>query len=245
MKMNGNVVLVTGANRGLGRALVLEVLARGARRVYAAARDPRQLEPLGSAVIPLQVDITHHESLARAAERATDITLLINNAGVLASFGALTSDEDDIARDFQTNFFGMLAATKAFLPALERAASAPGGQAAIVNILSIVSLASMPALGTYSASKAAAHSLTQALRSDLAKTGIRVHAAFPGAIDTEMVKSFEMPKTSAKDVAQGIVDGVEQGLDEIIPDDMARELVAAWKRDPKELEHKLAAMSAG
>jgi NAD(P)-dependent dehydrogenase (short-subunit alcohol dehydrogenase family) len=245
MQMNGNVVLVTGANRGLGSALVQEVLSRGARRVYATARDPRQLAPLHDAVIPLQLDITDAQSLAEAARRAQDITVLVNNAGVLRSLSALTSSTDDIACDFATNFFGTLSATRAFLPALQRAAASPGGEAAIVNVLSIVAFGAMPAIGTYSASKAAAHSVTQALRSDLEKSGIRVHAAFPGTIDTDMTRGFDMPKTSPELVARGIIDGMEAGLDEIVPDDMARELFETWLRDPKELLRRFVAMSGG
>lgn len=245
MKIRDAVVLVTGANRGLGLSLVEEVLARGASRVYATARD---VGSLGAAttlgkdrVVPLAVDVTDAASLAKAAERAADVTLLLNNAGVLASYGALTSSDQDIGRDFAVNFYGTLAATKAFLPALERAGAR--GNAAIVNVLSVVSLANMPGIGGYSSSKAAAFSLTQALRVELAKKGIAVHAALPGAIDTDMVRSFEMTKTSPRIVAKGILDGVEQGLDDIAPDPMSSELYGKWKRDPKELERTLGSMS--
>ena len=245
MKIQDGVVLVTGANRGLGLALVEEALARGARRVYATARDAGSLTAATAAskdrVVPLALDVTSAASLAQAAERARDVTLLVNNAGVLASYGALTSTDQAIAQDFAVNFFGMLAATKAFLPALERAGAQ--GAAAIVNVLSVVSLASMPGLGGYSSSKAAAFSLTQALRVDLEKKGIAVHAALPGAIDTDMVRSFEMAKTSPRLVAKGILDGVEQGLADIAPDPMSSELYGKWQRDPKELERTLAAMS--
>ena len=243
MKIQDSVVLVTGANRGLGRALVEGAIAKGARKVYAGARDPDRLASLVEAhpgvVIPLAIDITSEASLAAAAKAAPDVGLLVNNAGVLASFGTLTSSAASIAKDFETNFFGTLAATKAFLPALEHAS----GGAAILNILSIVSFAAMPALGTYSASKAAALSVTQALRADLAPKGIRVHAAFPGPIDTDMIKDFAMQKTSPADVAGAILRGVEDGLDDIVPDATAREMYAAYKRDPKELEKMLASMS--
>jgi NAD(P)-dependent dehydrogenase (short-subunit alcohol dehydrogenase family) len=171
MKIKDSVVVVTGANRGLGAALVQAAVERGARRVYAGARDPKRLEDLArrspDKVVPLALDITNAASLAEAARLAADATIVINNAGVLASYNVLTSSDDQIAQDFATNFFGTLASTKAFLPALERA-GAKGG-AALVNVLSVVSLANMPALGAYSASKAAAFSITQALRGDLAK----------------------------------------------------------------------------
>lgn len=246
MKMNDAVVLVTGANRGLGRALVQASIDSGVRRVYAGARDPKQLEDMvrraPDRIVPLALDITDSRSLASAAAHAQDITVLFNNAGVLASYNVLASSAEQIAQDFSTNFFGTLAATKAFLPALERAGAA--GTAALVNVLSVVSLASMPALGAYSAAKAAAFSITQALRGELGRKRISVHAVFPGPIDTDMVRSFAMAKTSPEVVAKAILAGVEQGLEEILPDPMSREMFARWKRDPKELERQLANMSA-
>jgi NAD(P)-dependent dehydrogenase (short-subunit alcohol dehydrogenase family) len=246
MKMKDAVVLVTGANRGLGKALVQATLDTGARRVYAAARDPRQLEALVAAgrsrIVPLLVDITDVESLRAAAAQAPDVAVLYNNAGVLASASALESTPEQIARDFETNFFGTLAATRAFLPALERAAA--GGQAALVNVLSVVSLASLPGLGGYSAAKAASFSITQALRADLSRKGIAVHAALPGAIDTDMTRDFAIPKTSPDVVARAIVAGVEADLEEILPDPRSQAVFALWQRDPKELERQIAAMVA-
>lgn len=245
MKLNDQVVLVTGANRGLGRALVDAALKAGARRVYAAARKPEQLREIvvrePERVVALALDITNATSLAAAAERAPDVTVLFNNAGVLASYNLLTSSADDINQDFATNCFGTLAATRAFLPALQRAGAAGG--AAVVNVLSVVSLCNMPALGAYSASKAAAFSLTQALRYDLVKLGIGVHAVFAGAIDTDMVRAMTMTKTSPAAVAAAIVSGLEQGLDDIFPDPMSQSAFATWRRDPKELERNLASMS--
>lgn len=246
MKIENSIALVTGANRGLGRALVEALLARGTRRVYAGARDPASLSSLaGSApdrVIPLTIDVTDAASLRAAAQRAADVDLLINNAGVLASFDLLESSADALATDFNTNAFGVLAATKAFLPALERAAARGPGRAAVVNVLSVVSLGNMPALGGYSASKAAAFSFTQALRPGLSRLGIGLHAALPGAIDTDMVRTFEMPKTSPEQVARGILDGVAQGLDEIAPDPMSTQLLAAWRLDPQAVTRQLAGM---
>lgn len=148
-----------------------------------------------------------------------------------------------VAQDFATNCFGTLAASKAFLPALSRAGAGAGGHAALVNVLSVVSLCNMPALGAYSASKAAAYSITQALRWDLAKLNIAVHAVFAGAIDTDMVRAMEMTKTSPEDVARAIVSGVERGVEDIFPDPMSKDLCATWRRDPKELERQLASMS--
>jgi short-subunit dehydrogenase len=150
----------------------------------------------------------------------------------------LTSSTEAVAQDFATNLFGTLAASKAFLPALERAAQS--GQAALVNVLSIVSLANMPALGGYSASKAAAASITQALRSDLAKLEIDVHGVFAGTIDTDMVKDMDTPKTSPTEVARAIIEGVERGDEDIFPDVISRQLFATWREDPKQLERQLA-----
>lgn len=242
MKISNSVVLVTGANRGLGRAIVEEGLRRGARRIYATARDERRVAELAAQsdgrVVPLELDVTDEASLVRAAERSPDVTLLVNNAGVLASFGLLTSDPAAIARDFATNFYGVLATSKAFLPALSRAA-ARGTEAAIVNVLSVVSLANMPAIAGYSASKAAASSITQALRADLARRNIAVHGVFAGAIDTDMMRGMDVVKASPADVARGIFEGVEGGEDDIFPDATSRQIAAAWQRDPKQVERQL------
>jgi NAD(P)-dependent dehydrogenase (short-subunit alcohol dehydrogenase family) len=245
MKLENAVVLITGSNRGLGRALVDASLNAGARRVYAGARDPRRLADVVAhgegRVVALGLDITSKASLSEAAAQAPDVTLLINNAGVLASYGLLTSSPEAVARDFATNFFGTVAASLAFLPALERAAKS--GHAALVNVLSVVSLASMPAIGGYSASKAAASSITQSLRADLAKLEIGVHGVFAGAIDTDMVKAMDMAKTSPADVARSIIEGVERGEEDIFPDAMSRQLFATFRENPKQLERQLAGMS--
>jgi NAD(P)-dependent dehydrogenase (short-subunit alcohol dehydrogenase family) len=247
MHIENAVVLVTGANRGLGRELVRACLRAGARKVYAAARDPRQLEALvreseGRAV-PLAIDVTDEATLAAAAAVAADVTLLFNNAGVVASHQVLSSSLQALQQDFATNVFGVVSTTKAFLPALE--ASARTAPAAVVNILSVVSLSSMPALGGYSASKAAAHSVTQALRSELAARHVNVHGVFAGAIDTDMTRDMtNMPKASPVDVARAIVQAVQDGVEDIFPDAMSAGAFETWRRDPKELERQLASLSA-
>jgi len=245
MKLNDQTVLVTGANRGLGRALVEACLSAGARRVYASARRPEGLRDLVARapdrVLPLALDVTSERSLAEAAQHAPDVSVLFNNAGVLASYNVLTSKAEDIARDFDTNCFGILNTTKAFLPALQRAGK--NGGAAVVNVLSVVSLCNMPALGAYSASKAAAFSITQALRADLAAQNIRVHGVLAGAIDTDMVRAMSMTKANPADVAQAILVGLERGLDDILPDAMSQGAFETWRRDPKELERALAGLS--
>ena len=189
----------------------------------------------------LELDVGNAASLAAAARVAADVSLLFNNAGVLASYNVLASTPEQIAEDFSTNFYGLVATTKAFLPALERAGGAGGS--ALVNILSVVSLANMPALGGYSVSKAAAFSFTQALRGELSKLHVSVHAVFPGPIDTDMVRGMEMEKTSPEEVAHAIIAGIEQGLEDIAPDAVSRDFLATWKRDPKRLEAQFASMS--
>jgi NAD(P)-dependent dehydrogenase (short-subunit alcohol dehydrogenase family) len=246
MKTKESIALVTGANRGLGRALVQTLLGAGARRVYAGARDPRTLSELVSRsegrIVPIQLDVANPASLAAAAESARDVTLLVNNAGVLASYDVLGSTSAQVAEDFAVNCFGVVSTTKAFLPALERAGRAGG--AALLNVLSVVSLANMPSLGGYSASKAAAFSFTQALRAELGARGIEVFAAFPGPIDTDMVRAMDMKKTSPEDVARAIVEGLTQGIQDIAPDPVSQQLLALWKQDPQALERQFASAAA-
>jgi len=236
MKIEGTVALVTGANPGLGKALVSALVEAGAAKVYAAARDERKLPVQGPRVVPLTLDTTKPEQVAAAAKRAGDVTLLINNAGVATSHNALTTSAAELDADFHTNVHGTLDVIKAFLPVLERA---PGG-ATIVNVLSLASLASIPSLGGYSASKAAAYSITQALRPALKAKRIDLLAVLAGPIDTDMVKAMEIPKTSPADTAKGIVLGIARGDEEIYPDPMAQQMSALWNKSHKELERAFA-----
>lgn len=237
MKIESSIALVTGTSRGIGRSLVSALLDRGATKVYAAARDPRKLEARDPRVVPLELDVTDADAVARAAKAAGDVTLLINNAGVLASFDLLTAPRAEIERDLATNFFGTLAVARAFAPVIER-----NGGGAIANVLTVVSLASMPGLGGYSAAKAAAFSLTQALRASLRGRKIDVHAVFPGPIDTDMAKDIQLPKTSPAEAARAIVEGIAAGDEDILPDPMARQVFAQWLRDPKSVERQFGAM---
>lgn len=232
MKIEDTVAFVTGSNRGLGRALVDALLARGARRVYAGTRtgatlhgDPR--------VTPVRIDVTKPAEVRAAAALAQDTRLLINNAGVLASFNALTAEPQQLHDDLQVNALGMLDVARAFAPVL-----VTNQPSAIVNVLSVVALGSMPALGGYSASKAAAWSFTQALRAELGAKGVQVHAVFPGPIDTDMIKTFDMPKTSAADVARAILDGVLAGNDNIAPDPMSASVLETYLHDPRAVERQ-------
>jgi NAD(P)-dependent dehydrogenase (short-subunit alcohol dehydrogenase family) len=236
MKIRGSIALVTGSNRGLGKALVFALLETGAVKVYAAARDPRKVATNDPRVVPLALDTSKPEQIAAAARAAGDVTLLVNNAGVASAASVLTTSQAALDTDFGTNVYGTLAVIRRFLPVLE---SARGG-GAIVNVLSLASLGSFPALGGYSASRAAAYSITQALRAELKGKGIEVLAALPGPIDTDMVKDLPMPKTRPADVARGVLAGVERGEEDIFPDPMSVQMGALWNKSHKEYERAFA-----
>jgi NAD(P)-dependent dehydrogenase (short-subunit alcohol dehydrogenase family) len=239
MNVEQSVALVTGANRGIGRALVEALVAANVPKVYAAARSVEKLN--GSSnnrrVVPLSVDVTDERSIAAIVKQAGDVTLLINNAGVLDFGPVLDAPQQAFERNFGTNFYGVLAMSRAFTPVIER-----NGGGAIVNILTLVALASMPGLGIYNASKAAAWSLTQSLRAGLSSRKIAVHGVFPGAVDTDMLAGVDMPKTSPADVAKAIVAGVSNGVEDIFPDPMSSSLYDAWRKDHKAVEKQFAAM---
>lgn len=241
MKLENSVALVTGANRGIGRTLVTALLARGARRVYAAARALPSVKELQDhdreRIVPLALDVTDVAQVQAAAERAHDLTLLINNAGV-ANFGhSLRNSVEDTRRDMETNYFGTLSMIRAFAPVLEQ-----NGGGVIANLLSVVSLANMPAAAGYSASKAAAFSLTQAVRAELAPRGIHVCGVFPGPVDTDMAKDLALPKTGVDEVVAAILDGIEQRSEDILPDPMSKQVYQAWISDPKGLERQFGQM---
>lgn len=240
MQLKNAVALVTGANRGIGRAFVDALLEQGASRVYATARDLSSLDTVtridSHRVRALKLDVKSPADAHAAAEQAKDVTLLINNAGVLTLGGLADVPLDSLRENMETNFFGTLNVINAFLPTLEHR------RGAIVNMLTLVALASMPGLAAYNASKAAALSLTQSFRADLGKRGIAVHGVFPGAVDTDMIRSFQMPKTPAIDVARAVLAGVEAGEEDIFPDPMSQQLYSAWRQDHKAVERQFAAM---
>jgi len=240
MQIKDSVAFVTGANRGIGRAFVDALLERGARRVYAAARDLSSLDAVVSLdpprVRPVKLDVTSVADAQAAATLAKDVTLLINNAAVLATGRVADLPVAALRDNMETNFYGLLNVTTAFIPALER----HGG--ALVNILTLLSMVSLPNVAAYNASKAAGWSLTQSFRADLAKRGIAVHGVFPGAVDTDMARTLTIPKTSAIDVARATLAGVDAGDEDIYPDPMAKEVYSAWRRDHKAVERQFAAM---
>lgn len=230
MKIEGAVVLVTGSSRGLGRSLVGALLEGGAARVYAGARDPSTIPTSDSRVKPVKLDITNSADVEKLAE-LHDVTMLVNNAGQMTSYGLLSSPLEDIQRDVATNFLGPLAVTRAVLPALEK------HHGAIVNILTVGVFAGMPKMAGYVASKTAAFSVTQSLRGELRGRGVAVHAVFAGLIDTDMVKHFPIPtKAPPGEVAREIVAGLARGDANICPDPMARAFYETWTRDPLAIE---------
>lgn len=233
-EITGKTVLVTGANRGIGRALVEEALLRGAHRVYASTRGTWTHSD--KRVTPLAFDVTDPAAIRAAAGTVESLDILVNNAGI--AFGDDLTDRSAIERHLAVNFFGPYEVIQAFLPQLSRS------RGAIVNNLSLNSLAPLPFIPAYCISKAAAFSLTQSLRSLLAARGIRVHAVLTGPVDTDMTKGVEMPKAAPQAVAQAIFGGVERDEQDIFPDPMAETMADAWRGgEVKALEEQLAALA--
>jgi NAD(P)-dependent dehydrogenase (short-subunit alcohol dehydrogenase family) len=233
MTIAGKTILVTGANRGIGQALVTEALRRGAARVYAGTRRPYAYADSRVTVLPL--DVTDDGQVRAAAAQVGSLDILVNNAGVFL-FDDL-SDRAALERHISVNLFGTHGVIQAFLPSLV----ASGG--AIVNNVSIAALAPIPVTPAYSLSKAAAFSLTQSLRMLLAGQGVRVHAVLTGPVDTDMVRALDIPKASAQSVAQGIFDAVGRGEEDIFPDPVSAVLADAWHAGPaKALERQNAAL---
>ena len=213
MKIDNAVALVTGANRGIGLAFTRSLLARGARRVYAGARDPSTVKVPG--VEPVRLDVTKPDEVTAVAARARDVTLLINNAGVGQIGGFLAPDSEESARrHLETNFFGMLRMSHAFAPVL-----AANGGGALLNVLSIVSWINGGQLAAYAASKSAAWSLTNALRHELAGQHTQVLALHMAFVDTDLVRALDGPKTRPELIVQRALDGLEAGLDEVLADE--------------------------
>ena len=233
MTIADRAVLVTGANRGLGRALVDEALRRGAQRVFAGTRQP--LAHSDGRVTPLTLDVTDAAQIHAAVERVGSLDVLINNAGV--DLQGEVSDRVLLDRHLAVNLFGTYSVTQAFVPLLTRS------RGAIVNVLSVAAVAALPFTPTYSISKAAALNLTQALRALLAARGVRVHAVLAGPIDTEMTRYLDIPKASPQSVAQAVFDGVENGEEEIFPDPLSASMAEGWRGGTaKALERQFAAL---
>jgi NAD(P)-dependent dehydrogenase (short-subunit alcohol dehydrogenase family) len=233
MTIANKTVLVTGANRGIGQALVEEALRRGAARVYAGTRQP--LVHSDERVTPVTLDVTNAAQTQAALERVASLDILINNAG-LALYDDL-SDRAVLEQHLAVNFFGTYGVTQAFLPLLVRS------RGAIVNVLSVTAFAAMPLIPAYSISKAAAFSLSQSLRALLAGRGVTVHAVLAGPVDTDMSRGLDIPKASPESVARAIFDGVENGDEDIFPDPMSASMAESWRSGPaKALERESAAL---
>jgi NAD(P)-dependent dehydrogenase (short-subunit alcohol dehydrogenase family) len=236
MTITDKTILVTGANRGLGQALVEEALRRGAKRVYAASRQP--FAHSDDRVVPLIMDVTDWAQIQRGVESVESLDILINNAGV--SLPDDMSSRAAFEQHFDVNVYGPLMVTQALLPSLTES------RGRIVNVVSIGAFAAVPILPAYSASKAAAFSVTQSLRALLAGQGVKVHAVLPGPIDTDMIRDLPIPKTPPESVAQAIFDGVENGDEEIFPDPFSEMQAESWRVGAaKELERQNAALVAG
>lgn len=220
MQLKDSVVLVTGANRGLGKALAQAALAAGARKVYAAARNPASVEIAGAT--PIKLDVTSAADIAAAVQAIPDLSVLINNAGIHVVGGATGADALAAARaELEVNFFAPLALSHAFAPVLGR-----NGGGAIINILSALSWASFPTTGTYSASKAAAWGLTNSLRGELRGQNTQVLGAHMGYMDTDMTSGVDAPKSAPADIARAIIDALQAGQDEVLTDEPSRQVKA-------------------
>lgn len=216
MQLHNAVVFVTGANRGLGRAFAQAALAAGAAKVYAAARDPAGIDLAG--VVPIALDVTDPGQVAAVAAQCSDVTLLINNAGISEGAGVLAADALASARrHFDTNFFGVWAPTQAFAPVLKA-----NGGGAVLNVLSVLSWVTLPGLTPYSASKAAAWALSNGLRAELKAQGTQLTSLHVGYMDTDMARGVEAPKSAPADVARLALAELEAGAFEVLADDISR-----------------------
>jgi NAD(P)-dependent dehydrogenase (short-subunit alcohol dehydrogenase family) len=232
MKIADSAILVTGANRGLGKAMVEEALRRDAKRVYAGTR--QSFTHADKRVTPLTLDVTSSAQIRAAVGKVDALDILINNAGI--SFQNDLSDRAALERLLAVNLFGTYDVTQAFLPVVARS------RGAIVNVLSLASLAAVPFDSLYSISKAAAFSLSQSLRALLAGRGVSVHIVLPGPIDTDMTRDLDIPKASPESAARAILDGLERGDEEIFPDPMSETIAEGWRNSAvKALQRQFAA----
>lgn len=236
MQVKDSIVLVTGANRGIGKAYVEEFLKAGARKIYLGVRDPKSVAEIVAKnpdkLVPLKLDVTNANDIKNAAQSAKDVTILVNNAGVLHFGGLLEARQLDNARhEMEVNYFGPLAMIGAFAPILKK-----NGGGAIAIVSSIAGHVVFPGFSTYCASKFAASALIVAARAELSLQGTRVIGVYPGPIDTDMAKDIPMDKFPPSQVAQRTIKAIESGQEDVFTDAFSEDLYAAHRKDPKEVE---------
>jgi len=242
MQIKNAIALVTGANRGIGRAFVEALQAAGAQKIYATARNLESLSEVvaidPARIVPLALDVTKPEQIAAIAKQTQDVNLLINNAGVLGTGGLFTEKSIETAQwEMDVTYFGTLAMTRAFAPILQR-----NGGGTLANLCSLSSYVNVPLVATYSAAKAALHSLTQATRAQLAGQETLVIGLYPGPVDTSMAEVLSLEKAPTSQIADALLQGIEQGLEDIYPDETATQVLSGVGKDLKAIEKQFAGM---
>lgn len=227
MDITNQIALVTGANRGIGKESVLELLERGASKVYATARRPETLDFGDDRVVPMRLDLTDHESVVAAAANAQDVTLLVNNAGIATGASLVTGELSEIRREMDTHFWGTLDVIREFAPVL-----ATNGGGAIVNVLSALSWFAAPGSGSYAAAKAAEWNMTNGVRLELASQSTFVQGVLLGAADTDISSGYDGPKIDPRDVPRSSFDGLATGAIEVVVDDWTAMVKASLAGDP-------------
>lgn len=232
----GKTVFISGSNRGIGKAIAVELLEQGAKKVYAGARNTSSLDDLkvkyGDKLVPVELDVTDDNSINEAAAQIKDVDILVNNAGVFATGGIFSEQAfDSLDTNLKVNLWGVIKLTNAVIEQLKQPK-----ETAIINISSVAGLANMPMAATYSVSKSAVHSLTQGMRGELVNNNVLVMGVYPGPIDTDMAKGLPMEKDSPENVAKNIVKGLIEGKDDIYPDVMSTQVGALYAEDPKSVE---------
>lgn len=236
MDLSKKIVLVTGANRGIGKALVESLLKEPVAKIYASARNIGAIPNFhDSRIVPLSLDITSDQSIEAAVLQAQDVNVLFNNAGILHRSTLIDASRDSIEQDMNTNFYGTINVTKAFVPLIEK-----NGLGLIANTISVAALGGVPRIAGYSASKAALFSATQSLRAELRAKNIRVYGIFPGPIDTDMAAGIDMEKASPIKTAKNIIDAIKDDIEDIFPDIFSQRLSQLWFSNPKAVEVQLA-----